>query len=211
MTSGWKPVLIAAASAACLVGATRPAAANCAAGDDYQTMMEGSSVRVCPDPKSSANDNRLCPDPLGTGMLRQNVDTGEVHLLSEFCSDEPLYEGGPARGCYLDECVPPGTYRYGFATPWEDPFCGGCPPSQYFGEITVDSPLAAECALSEDNAGAEPYSGTLPWGDDGDICNDSGFGCSIGARPREIVLGFQALVALLGFGFMVRRRRANRE
>ena len=71
--------------------------------------------------------------------------------------------------------------------------------------------LPAECAPSEDNAGVEPYSGTLPWGDDSDICNDSGFGCSIGARPREIVLGLQGLVALFGLGFMMRRRRATRE
>lgn len=166
-------------------------------------------MRVCPDPSGGANEGRHCPDPLGTGMLRQNVDTGEVRQLAEFCAEEPLYEGGPSRACYLDECVPRGTYRYGFATPWEDPFCGGCPPSQYFGEVTVTDPLPAGCELDVDNEGAQPYAGELPWSESSDICN-SGFGCSVGSRPREIVLGLQALVAVFGLGYMARRRRRQR-
>lgn len=209
MSRGNKPLWAAVASALCLLGTSRPATANCAAGDEYQVIVEGSSVRVCPLPRG-ANEDRLCPDPLGTGMLRQNLDTGEVHQLAEFCSDEPLYEGGPSRACYLDECVPAGQYRYGFATPWQDPSCGGCPPSQYFGEAIIEEALAAECTLAVDNPGVEPYGSTLPWGDDPDICDDSGFGCSVGAGPRELVLGIQALVALLGLGFMARRRRPKR-
>ena len=32
----------------------------------------------------SANEGRLCPDPMGTGMLRENVETGEVDLLARY-------------------------------------------------------------------------------------------------------------------------------
>jgi hypothetical protein len=204
-------VWMAGSGALLLLGAARPAEANCAAGDEYAISVEGSSVQVCPMPNGGANDGRLCPDPRGTGMLRQSVDSGEVQRIAEFCSDDPSYPGGPARLCYLDECVPPGTYRYGFATPWEDPFCGGCPPSQYFGEVVVDEPLSAECTPSAGNDGPQPYSGAPPWGDEPDMCDDGGWlGCSVGTRPRELVLGVQALVALLGLGVMARRRGTHR-
>ena len=104
MTQGWKSTFVAAAAAACLVGSAREAAANCAAGDSYQTFAEGSSVQICPLPNGDANDGRLCPDPLGTGMLRENVDTGEVVLLAEHCASDGIVLIGDAFA-FLDPTV----------------------------------------------------------------------------------------------------------
>src|SRR5262245_20247546 len=86
-----------------LLFAPNLALANAARPVTYDVTVEGDTVRVCPVNFA----DRKCPDP--GGMLRQNVDTGEVVRLVDDCD----------AGCYVDRCVVPGSYRYGFATPYE--------------------------------------------------------------------------------------------
>jgi hypothetical protein len=75
----------------------RPASADPAA-DQYQVTVIGNSVEVCLGYR----------DTCRSSMLRQDVDGGAVVALAGFLNDG---------GCYIDECVLPGTYRYGCEMP----------------------------------------------------------------------------------------------
>jgi hypothetical protein len=186
--------------------------ANCAAGDDFGRYVDGNRVTVCPYPTATENAERICPDKEG-GMLRQNVETGETVRLRDYCTGSERYQGADD-SCYTDECVPPGAYRYGFATPWSNPSCSTCPPSQYFVAVDVTAPLDGGCVRSDGNDAPESYDGAVPWGerdsDNGDMCNESAWGCSLGAHPRELVFGINMIVAGLGAAAMLLRRRRAR-
>ena len=73
-----------------------------------------------------------------------------------FCDQDSL--------CYVDECVPAGTYRYGFATPFscETGMCAG--PLDYFESDTVADPPASSCARSPSDPGPTAYASEAPWG-----------------------------------------------
>jgi hypothetical protein len=114
-------------------------------GSYYGIDLMDSSVQVCPFPDSGC---------VGT-LLRQNVATGEVVEIG-FC----------VRNCYVDECVAPGTYRYGFA----QPFVCGPNGAQYYIEGTVTSALDANCARAPGDAGPTASSNPVPWKDSPVIC-----------------------------------------
>jgi hypothetical protein len=128
----------------------------------YYARAEGSKVTICP---RLLND-RSCPQP--AGMLRQKVDTGEVVLLPQSCTPRRVAPHGVADmahkgACYLDECVPPGTYRYGFARPLE---CVG-DAAHFYAQVAVTQPLDKSCKRSS----AEPSPRThVPWGDSPYVC-----------------------------------------
>jgi len=199
-------VLVAAAVAIALVATTEQASANCAAGDTFSVQVQGNTVTVCPDP-TDKNAARVCPDSQG-GMLRQSLTSAAVVHLAQSCGGAERYQGA-ANDCYVDECVPAGNYRYGFATPWQNPSCSTCPPSQYFGEAEVVDALPADCTPSLRSTELAPYAGTVPWGDESDMCNESAWGCSLGSHPREVVFGVNALLAVFGGLGMMRRRRSR--
>jgi hypothetical protein len=199
-------LLAASAMALALLAATERASANCAAGDTFSVDVQGNRVTVCPEPTDN-NAERICPDPQG-GMLRQNTTSGEVVHLADTCGGSERYQGA-ADECYVDECVPAGTYRYGFATPWQSPSCSTCPPSQYFGEVEVVDALPVECTPSLRTSELQPFAGAVPWGTEGDMCNESAWGCSLGSHPREVVFGVNAILAALGGLAMMRRRRSD--
>lgn len=180
------------------------ASANCASGDSYGVYVEDTHVLVCPY-GFDANEGRACPDTLG-GMLRQNVASGDVVRLADSCAGSDRYEGAKD-DCYIDQCVEAGTYRYGFAEPWSDPFCEGCPPSQYFVEVEVPVHHDVVCQRSAEVAVPEPYDAGVPWGDDPDMCDASPWGCTFSPHPRAVVFGVNALAAALGATLMVLRRR----
>src|SRR5262245_15757631 len=86
-----------------LLGVAVPgrALANCAQPTTYDATTAGNTVTVC-----LANFGaRQCPDQ---GLLRQNPTSGEVVTLAD-CNSS---------ACFVDECVPVGTYRYGLRTPY---------------------------------------------------------------------------------------------
>src|SRR5262245_15608151 len=103
-----KSMLMTLALSAVMAAVVR-ADANCARPVTYEVHVEGNAVRI----EALSFDRRGCPDP--GGMLRQDTTTGEVVRLADFCASDPSGRGA----AYLDECVAPGTFRYGFATPYE--------------------------------------------------------------------------------------------
>jgi hypothetical protein len=141
------------------VALARPALANCAMPTGYQASVDSNNtVKVC----AQNFQQRGCPD--ADGMLRKDVQGGSVVKLADFCDGD----GGPS-SCYLDECVPKGTYQYGFAKPYD--CCGSCCGTDYYETVSVTTDPPSACALSPGDTGAQPFSGAVPWGTSQSICN----------------------------------------
>lgn len=158
---------------------------NCARPVGYEQGESDAGVIIVPENFSG----RECPDP--SGFLREDVKTGEVVRIDTCVPDG---------GAYLDACVGPGTYRYGFAKPYE---CASSACStDYFTEVTVTTPEAPGCKV---HAKVEH----VPWGSNPRIC-------SYGSRLAVMGLGFLAVCALFLGAILyavvryVRRKRAER-
>lgn len=152
----WPPegLLPFAAASALLpvIGAGGSARADCATPRMCRLLLrETNTVLVCPE----NTEDRGYPNP--GGMLRQTVSTGEVVLLHDDCVPT---ERGCGGDCYLDECVPPGRHRYGFADPYE---CGGhaC-YNTYYDEIVVAA-SADECVREAGTTPPSEWEGRVPW------------------------------------------------
>jgi len=197
--------LILSAAVTALAAGPSAARANCARPIGYDATVTARTVSIQP----VAFDGRGCPD-VG-GMLRQDVATGETVRLTDFC--------GPAGAApdlglpYLDECVPGGTFRYGFATPY------ACLPAacstDYFTVVTLP-PAPPGCIRSEGNA-APTAAGAPPWGDQQALCSHPGtwagmfedglFGCSTVPSGSGAVLLLDGAVLLFGLALLRRQRR----
>jgi len=93
-----------AAAVLALILAPRPAHAGCPAEPAYTLTAMGNTVAVC-----ALGATYRCTS--STHFLRQDEATGEVVSIAATCP-----------GCFNDECVPPGTYRYGLSSPFN---CSG--------------------------------------------------------------------------------------
>jgi hypothetical protein len=94
-------------------------------------------------------------------MLRLDVASGAVMKLADLCAAAGNGSCGYVSdtcmvSCYVDPCVPPGTYQYGYGTPYE---CGDGCNTAYFVEVTVTQPLGA-CTS---DAGAGTSVANAPW------------------------------------------------
>jgi hypothetical protein len=145
------------------------ARANCARPVGYSATTLDAGVVVAPE----NFDGRGCPD---AELLRQNVATGEIVRI-DTCAETDA--GTSARG-FMDQCVGPGTYRYGFAKPYA---CVSTACStDYFEEVVVTTPVTPGCR-------AYPAARSVPWGSSSRIC-------SYGGQLLMISLGLLAVVAL---------------
>lgn len=160
-----KAGVIGAGCAASLVAMLlAPAAsADCAMPVGYNVTVQGNTVTICPQ----NFDHRACPD--ADGMLRQDSN-GNTVKLADFCN------GDAGTACYVDECVPKGVYKYGFAKPYS--CCSSCCGTDYYATASVTTDPPANCALSAGNAGTTPFTGTVPWTNSSSICSYSGSGGS---------------------------------
>jgi hypothetical protein len=171
--------------------ATRPAAADCANGADYYVTVNGSTVAVRPE-----GTVRRCGGPIP--MLRQDTSTGEVVELSGYC----------VSSAYVDECVPLGTYRYGFATPYD---CSehGCGSVYYWASAQVTSAGAA-CQRNLSDAVPTPYAAGAPWpNSDSGRAKDCPGGCACSTQQRG-VFDFDAVWVAGSFALFWGNRRAAR-
>jgi hypothetical protein len=116
----------------------------------YVATVDGGSVTVCPTATPPPGwQHTTCP--LTTGMLRVDVDTGSTTSFLGPCVADPAGDGSGDAGtpCYLDPCVPPGTYEYGYQT---NPFtfcneaCAGPTSGEWATVVTVSSTACAEDA-----------------------------------------------------------------
>lgn len=177
----WIAAVAVAAGAALAVEAR----ANCAApvGYDIEETTPG-LVRVC----LQTFEERRCPDE---GLLRRAVDGGAIVELTR-CDED---------GCFLDECVPAGTYEYGLAVPYAC-HSSSC-STAYYGRVTVAGPPGACVPTGDAPSGATdvPWESGRPL-----VCGYGGghaSGCNTGAAA---VLGTNLAVLLAGLA--LRRRRA---
>jgi hypothetical protein len=185
------------------------ARADCANGADYSAQVSasdagtgGNSVTVC---LMYTKATYTCGQ--SGGIVRQNEQTGELDQLADFCVASS-YGGGP---CYLDECVPPGTYRYGLATAF-DCSQAGCGTVGLFTEATVTTPLPADCERSMGNSAPVETSTPAPWGSGEDPTSEKNCGgCGCTSTTDSAVLSVDAAAIVLGVGIWFgSRRRARR-
>jgi hypothetical protein len=145
------------------VSAARAALAVCMGAQEYRVSPIGSSYSIVP----TNFQRRRCGD--AAGLLRQNVDTGQVVKLNG------LLPGAATGYCagegYLDECVPAGRYRYGLAVPYR--CCPSCCTTQYYVQFTVVAPPPPNCEATRrpDNPPPVPFAGQVPWGASQEICD----------------------------------------
>ena len=172
----------------CVAGAG-VARADCSGGAEYNVTVTGNTVQVLPELTA-----RKCGGPIG--MLRQNVDTGEVVELANDCDE----------GRYVDECVPPGDYRYGFATAYDcsEQGCGGV---QYYVAVIAPTPVSP-CVRSGTSTEATAYSAPVPWASSSSSLRECPSGCGCSA-PGRGALGFDGAVVALSLVALWRRRRAT--
>lgn len=184
---------------ASIVALATQAHADCALGSNYRVLVDAkNTVTIGLDATS-----RKCPD--ASGMLRQNIATGEVDLLGSFCGT-----GSFGDSTYIDECVAPGTYRYGLALPF-DCSQAGCGGVDVFKEVTVTTALPASCMRSAGDPGPTVTNEMPPWGTGAEVesfksCPHAGCACEATSTTvlsmNGIALGAGALAMLVA-----RRRR----
>jgi hypothetical protein len=174
-----------------------PARADCSTGPDYFASINNTSITVC-----AGSEGRSCGS--GIAMLRQNVADGTVVDIGNNCD----------AGCYLDDCVPAGTYRYGYATSYDCSQTGCDGRVALFREVTMPSWASPDCTRRSTVLAPTATKVTPPWGTDAGIqqyltCPDGGGGCAMATGPRWTVRGLNALafgIGVLLIGLRARHR-----
>jgi MYXO-CTERM domain-containing protein len=129
-------------------------------------------------------------------MLRQNIATGSVVELANYCVD----------GQYVDECVPVGDYRYGLATPLDCSEAGTCGGMPYYATINVPVAAPSDCTRSAGNIAPTDYTDAAPWSGKPNTyvdcpMSDSGCSCSVPSRSAGGFFG-----VLIAFTIAIWRR-----
>jgi hypothetical protein len=171
-------------------------------GYDARVEADG-SVKVCIFEYlygGPANTSLTCKKSV---LLRQNPSTGEVVKLPPFCaSDDPF------TGCFRDECLPEGYYRYGLATPFDCKGTSHDVSADYYVEVDSPGPPVG-CVRSATNPGPSPYPEGVPWQNTVQVCMATGCGCSL--YRAESGQKTPALLAILAAaGVILLRRRVKR-
>jgi hypothetical protein len=114
-------------------------------------------------------------------------------------------DGDGANTCFIDECVPPGTWRYGIAE-WADPnACEKSVRTNYAWAPAVVTDPVDGCVRSKTTTAPATWTGKMTWTDDRVACSKSynPLGCStVGA-----VLPMHFLAFLGGLAWLIHRRR----
>lgn len=179
----------------------RAGRADCSNGATYRITVAMNAVTICP-----SGTARQCGSSID--LLRQSAADGSVVVVGNACSST-------SAACYVDQCVPPGTYRYGYATPYD---CSeaGCGSVALFSQAEVTNPLPTGCVPA--SAAPTATSAPPPWPNGPADANVSRFktcgsgGCTYAAASdRGLVRLLDALAVALGLGLIaVRARRRTR-
>ncbi len=114
----------------------------------YVATVDGAAVTVCP--KATPRPGSQTPTcPFTTGMVRVDVSTGSTRMFLGPCVADPAGGGSDDAGtpCFLDPCVPAGTYEYGYQIPAFtgcDESCAGPTSGEWATVVTVSSSACAE-------------------------------------------------------------------
>ncbi len=123
----------------------------CVFNAGYTATVNGARVQVTPwDYTFPDNLPQTC-----STLLRQNVTSGEVIRLEAPCQ----VDAGMCQD-FVDECVPPGTYRYGCEIPFKN--TGAYCSIQFYTEVTVTGGSQADC-LSDGSQPAPVSPEVVPW------------------------------------------------
>ena len=146
------PFVFAFALSTATLGASTVARADCAEPRGYQPQVTGNQVTICP---TNPDSHAMPGCPAAGGMLRVDTATGTTVQIPDICTDG----GGPSSGsCYVDECAPPGSYQYGYGTPYQ--CCMDCCGTDLAVAVTVTQAVSG-CAA---DAGEQLDAGSAPWG-----------------------------------------------
>jgi hypothetical protein len=143
----------------------------------YVATVNGSAVTVCPmaTPRPGAQTPGC---PYTTGMARVDVNTGTTKMFLGPCVADPAGGGSGDAGtpCFLDPCVPDGTYEYGYQIPAFagcDESCAGPTSGDWATVVTVSSSACQDDGGLEGPAGlsfaiwkdvdAAVVDGAVPW------------------------------------------------
>ncbi len=188
------------------VSSARRAGANCGGGADYDVSPTGNTVTVCLQATSSTY---ACGQ--SGGLLRQNVETGEILHLANYCPAGAMGATSGGHPCYVDECVPAGVYRYGLSTPYN---CSqaGCGQVVLFRAAVVAAPLAVNCQRSGGNSAPASTPQVPPWGSSAGlgagVSNTKDCpGCGCRSSADAGVLSADAALSLVGAALWLRARR----
>lgn len=185
--------LLAGAAMALAVGRAR---ANVAAPRNYEVRVSrGSAVQIC-----FGFGGWLCSPGMKSPLVRKNMATGQMVVIPEHCDEKK---------CFIDECVPPGTYQWGLAEPEA---CVGTSSVSYEGHGTVSEPLADTCVPRVGPERPTPYTGKLPWTANNIACR-GGYcsACAVGRETgAEIMLGANGAAIAVALGLFLRRRHRAR-
>ena len=101
----------------------------------YTATVQGNNVIICPMPAPISGTSPRSTCPFTTGMVRRDVATGATQGFVGPCVADPQNDAGDAgTPCYLDSCVAPGTYEYGYQLSF---LCSGSCAGQTGGEYAV--------------------------------------------------------------------------
>ena len=216
---------LALASALTTSAMTAAALADYCVPTAYQVAVQGNTVTICPE----GLEGVPC-----SGELWREGDDGiivEVGKCVPTSAMTPFMADAGESPCYVDECVPPGKYRYLFfrafqccpMSPWTDfvdmtSAPSSCPSAADTG-ATPDSgnvPLSVmgRCSFPPADAGMFD-AGTLDAGSyDGGVYvagNHRDSGCAVRSYPAPTgaLLGFNGTVGALGLLLIARRRRTR--
>jgi MYXO-CTERM domain-containing protein len=118
----------------------------------YVATVDAGSVTVCPTTTAVPGYEGTTVCPFTTGMMRVDVNTGAGKLFQGPCVADPAANGNTDAGtpCFLDPCVPPGTYEYGYQIPkfagCTNEACAGPTSGEWATVVTVSSSACAEDA-----------------------------------------------------------------
>jgi hypothetical protein len=188
-------LLMSLLAGAALVLCCAPVLANVAAPFSYEVHVDGNTARICMEFGA-----QLCRPDQKSPLVRKDLASGQMMVIPQHCDEHH---------CFVDECVPPGTYQWGLADPGQ---CVGTSSVAYEGEGKVAQALAAACAPKVGPERPRPFAGTLPWNASNVACR-GGYcsACNVGDRDGVgMVLGVNGAALAAALLLFARRDRRAR-